>query len=66
MKLTDETDCKAVLTILKKQLSFMSGWSMIRKKSPGDDGMIPDEYLVNVARVYLAQFHDNQVISIGG
>lgn len=28
--------------------------------------MIPDEYLVNVARVYLAQFHDNQVISIGG
>ena len=28
--------------------------------------MIPDEFLVNVARVYLAQFHDNQVISIGG
>lgn len=28
--------------------------------------MLPDEYLVNVARVYLAQFHDNQIISIGG
>lgn len=28
--------------------------------------MIPDEYLVNVARVYLAKFHDNQIISIEG
>ena len=48
MKLTDETDCKAVLTILKKQLSFMSGWSMIRKKSPGDDGMICSVHTIGI------------------